>query len=532
MLRDIDLMAVALLALWSLSPIASQAIQRMKAPAEGRAVQPVTVFLLDTTAGNPPFNSTDDNTKLYAYAIRDSIDAVYSAATLPRGKQEPRYMDPWRYPIIPSVNEVLGYFGFDDWDSSNINSTWLTVYNDTGLSPDLLYSSALGIPYMPLWSSKVANLSDIPSYDGPKNGTYSFFLNSTYFNFWCWNSTVISNDAKAAIFDTGTWTGPNNETWMPQSYPSSRLTFNLVITPPDPKNASILGNFTFASLIMTNQTEGRQTTRNIPTDNWFTSTCSFRQVFVESDVFCDDRVNQTDCRVRRIRELPEGSREGQPLISFAQNLVDAGTPELWSGNNKSPNTSTFIERYIMSPKDVLHNMISVNLTSVDSYMIGRRIEILFNSYWQAGFAPMYQTGFYPDILKIADGKENFTIGKNHHDAAVASPVANFTNTTPIYAIDDGWFAGLILCSCILLLVAIAGVIWEYVTVAPDILGFANSLIRQSKRVPAPSMAASGQERARMLKEMRVQMQDIRPKVRYIRHTTVSICIANMKSKDA
>jgi hypothetical protein len=502
MLRDIDLMAVALLALWSLSPIASQAIQRMKAPVEGRAVQPVTVYLIDTTAPNPPFNSSDDSTKLLAYGIRDSIDAVYGAATLPRGKQEPRYMDPWRYPIIPSVDEVLGWFGPNDWDPSGTNSSWLTVYNDTGLPSDLLYSSTLGIPYMPLWSSKANNSMDINSYDGSKNGTYSFFLNSTYFNFNCSKAKIINNELRGSIFNNYTETGPSdNITYTAQSYGSSRNTFNLNITVPDFRNASSRGNFTFASLIMKSVPEGRQS-RLTSTEMWYTNTCTFNQVFVESDIFCDDRVNQTDCRVRRIRKLPKGSIQAQPIQPFAQNMVDAGTPELFVGSNSNPNTSTFFERYVMDPESVLYNMDPVDLSQVEPYFIGRRIEILFNSYWQAGFAPMYQTGFYPVYKQILDGYDN---------VAVASLNANFTNTTPIYAIDDGWFAGLILCSCVLLLVAIAGVIWEYVTVAPDILGFANSLVRQSKRVPAPSMAASGQERARMLKEMRVQMQDIRPK---------------------
>jgi hypothetical protein len=156
----------------------------------------------------------------------------------------------------------------------------------------------------------------------------------------------------------------------------------------------------------------------------------------------------------------------------------------------------------------------VDLTnsSINSATIERRLGRLFNAYWQAGFAPMYQTGFSEEPDKVALRLDNFTIGKNHHNAATLNITATFTDTTPKYIVYFPWLGCLIACSVILLVIGVGGVIWEYSTVGPNILNFANSIVRQSQKVKLPAgTPVSGQQRTRMVGDLRVMMQDVRPK---------------------
>jgi hypothetical protein len=510
-LRGIDLMAVALVALWSLSPIASQAMQRMKFTAEPWKEAPVKIFYLDTTVGNAAFNSTSNPG--YLYSMRDSIDAVYSSATLPRGDQDLFFMDTFRYPLVPDISQMIRYGG----DQADANG-WIVL--DAGLMgmgddadvTDLagIYYSHAGIPYMPFGSAQTNKDSDIYAYN-PRNGTYQFNMTSSQFTFDCEPIRTIDNATKVAIFDEYV---TDNDTYVEPSYESSRGTLNMIMNPPAPGRD---GNLTFASLILYNWTV-LGTTIIVSNHTWATTSCQFRQRFVDSSVYCQaietdtlfQSSIQTGCYVTAAR-LSRPQPPAPPLVPFASNLVDAGTPDIFLGQYDNPNISTFFERYIMDPTKTLHNMQPVNLTTVNEKDLKIRVTKLFNTYWQAGFAPMYQAGFNPEAPKIANGLDQFWRGANHHNVSVRETInATFIDGAPVYGLDYGWLAGLFLCSVILLVVGIAGIIWEYTTVAPDILGFANSLVRQSKKVKPPSMALSGHERARALKDMRVQMQDIRP----------------------
>jgi hypothetical protein len=462
-------MSIGLLALWSLSPLASQAMQRMSEPVTGTTQNRAQIWFLDTNGKNPAFTPGVDTLN-----VQDSIASLFDAAMLPRGQQDPTHMDAWRYPLVPSLFEVAG--------SKTPNaSQWYTVNPGKG---DTLrtYSSPLGIPYM-----------DLPN---TSNGTYNFTLNSSYFSFSCPQIKVVTMQAL-------------KESTVKFSM-NTRGTLLLGITPPTQPN--VPGNLAFASLILRNTT-----TKPAPTvtsnGTYAYAECNFTQIFVQSDTFCDDRVNTTDCKVQRIRLAP-GTNNFVPLDDFSNTFVDAGTPELYMGTNNNPNMSTFFERYLFDPSKVLHNMVPVDLTNstIDAATIERRLGRLFNAYWQAGFAPMYQTGFYPEADKVALGYDNFTIGKNHHSAATLNITATFTDTTPKYIVYAPWLGCLLACSIILLVVGVGGVIWEYRTVGPNILGFANSIVRQSKKVKLPvGTALSGPERTRIMGDLKVMMQDVRPK---------------------
>ena len=61
---------------------------------------------------------------------------------------------------------------------------------------------------------------------------------------------------------------------------------------------------------------------------------------------------------------------------------------------------------------------------------------------------------------------------------------------------------------------VACAIWDAQTIGPDVFGFANSMMRNGKYIKLPEgaedAAVSGPERARLLADMEVMLQDVRP----------------------
>jgi hypothetical protein len=91
--------------------------------------------------------------------------------------------------------------------------------------------------------------------------------------------------------------------------------------------------------------------------------------------------------------------------------------------------------------------------------------------------------------------------------------AKWTYTTDeVYVIVWAWAGVYIACSALLLLAGVASVIIESRTVAPDVLGYVSTVARNSKylQVKKTSSAMPGPQRARMLGETKVMMQDVKP----------------------
>lgn len=65
---------------------------------------------------------------------------------------------------------------------------------------------------------------------------------------------------------------------------------------------------------------------------------------------------------------------------------------------------------------------------------------------------------------------------------------------------------------VLQICAIAGLIFEYLCIGPNVLGYVSTTTRDNAYTPLPSGASAvdGLERARLLRNYRVQMADVNP----------------------
>ena len=82
-----------------------------------------------------------------------------------------------------------------------------------------------------------------------------------------------------------------------------------------------------------------------------------------------------------------------------------------------------------------------------------------------------------------------------------------------YKANFVWVVLLVLVSIILFFCALGSLIVRHITVAPDILGFVSSFTRDNVYFPITlggGSALDGEERARMLRNVKVQIADVKP----------------------
>jgi hypothetical protein len=97
-------------------------------------------------------------------------------------------------------------------------------------------------------------------------------------------------------------------------------------------------------------------------------------------------------------------------------------------------------------------------------------------------------------------------------APLLSITATVTSTALVYHTSWGWLVLLLFSAVLLLVGGITGAICDAYTIGPDIFGFASSLAHRNKymKVPTGEGTMGGPARARILGDVRVMLQDVRP----------------------
>ena len=406
------------------------------------------VEYLDVLSPSTTFDSASG-----AATFIGNVNILYGSAIISPipSQQDPE--DAWGNTKIPILEKIA------------VNSTadsqgWYTA------SPGSAYSSLIGVPSYGL---------------GNVTGNSTFTLHSSYFDFDCPVLTSLSLDAANAsamaqgidLVPSGTgslYMGVSLSTDMQKGYLAfvqQRMDFVAPTNPSDSNNTD--DPTVYGSTI-----------------------CTFTRSNVEAMLSC----NADDCMVTKIRNSALNSTAplpGRDFLSMITPWVKFGTEGGQSG------IATPAELYISNP-----NTAGVNdgvtfpdiLATVSIQDFTTRLAILFNSYWQSGIAPYVQTGTKDmDAESVNDIRTTATV----------------TNTNLVYQTNWGWLALLFVSSVILLVAGVAAAIWDSQTIGPDILGFASSMVRNNKymKVPDVGIALSGPQRARMLGDVEVMLQDVR-----------------------
>jgi hypothetical protein len=181
----------------------------------------------------------------------------------------------------------------------------------------------------------------------------------------------------------------------------------------------------------------------------------------------------------------------------------------WNVASKVARGSTNMERWIKDPSQFVGQMYdNVDLWELPPQVFGDRLTIAYNTFWQSTYAAPALAGNLPAYVAetgVLNGKlpvPNVTF--------VASKASTTKDTKPMYKTNWKWFTALMVCSFILLVASYTGLILKYITIAPDIIGYASSLTILNPYIPTPTGGTTlhGLERAALLRDLPVRIGDV------------------------
>jgi hypothetical protein len=245
--------------------------------------------------------------------------------------------------------------------------------------------------------------------------------------------------------------------------------------------------------------------------NYSVAACNVDYNYLEAKVSC----NGTSCGVDSMRKLDllsDGYTTSNNLftngnIMFNMMLTLPRVDNLGVGSPSARGSSN-AEKWMADPTDFIGlRYDNVELYKVDPDVFSQRLTIIWNTFYQSTFATTALGGALPKNL-TQTGLLTSDFGSN---VTFNGTQANILQQTlPVYKTNWRWFVALLFSSLVLLAAAYAGLILKYITLAPDIIGYASSLTMLNPYVPTPTGGTTlhGLERAAMLHDMPVRIGDV------------------------
>jgi len=370
---------------------------------------------------------------------------------------------------LPETNSLFGaailapikdqHMAMDSWGNvkipvlENLNTTYENGWYTVGDSAS--YSSLVGVP--------IAGLTD----DG---GNTSFTIESCYFTYNCPAFQELTReDVLARANATGEIRENDSESLLLAIRRSGKDTMS--------------GNLSFASIRPTQNANGSQL--------FAYKLCTFDRSYVESHINCNGKSCAVDM-MRRSLAVTSTTIDYTMYTGFAYYyiyLVQFGSSFIGRPH------ASLTEFWINDPASAGVKDADIDLFTLPTDLFNSRLARILNTYWQIGISPSDQGG-YLDV-------------SSNMGAGVNSTIALATSTNMVYHTSWGWLTLLLISGVILLVGSVAGAICDSQTLGPDIFGFASSLARRNKymKVPDGGSTMSGPERARMLGDVQVMLQD-------------------------
>lgn len=256
--------------------------------------------------------------------------------------------------------------------------------------------------------------------------------------------------------------------------------------------------------------------------------CVLRRIPVEVEFHCGP-FPSTGCGARRLRRreerfdtVPPAWNQTAPEDGLFQILpcsmnppavqnmlsfwpIAAGIPDLSYGASATDNflagdEALFISQWIRDWDRDASNMT----------LFSRRMTTVFNTIFQVSLNPRNVTTAISSYIGVGQPSPSH----NSWDPSYEVIRATASDTRDIYIADRRWCAILLLVGSILQILAIAGLWLRAWISGPDLLGFASSLMRDNPHFPESvsscGSALGGADRARVCRNMRVQIADVRP----------------------
>ena len=452
LLRTFNILGITLVALWALSPLGGQASLRLLATEQQPSSSTQNVSYMNADA-MPIFSEGADIVSELGFLT----NALYLSAlfTAPIGQASD--VDTWGKVKIPKIEPLEST---SDGDAEG----WYDV-----TPGNKAYSSLVGLPI-----------------DGTSwNGLYHFQVESLYMNLNCPDVSSPAEGSHPGGFAVDI-EGINGPLLLPNqtSYPEIKI----------PRVGFS------ASTMLTER-------------HFFIANCTMLRSSVESNITCDHGA----CRVTRIRRSDFDKRpSGYTPFHYWPSAVTIGNFQTsWSGSGgtQHPGSSTPTEYFISDP--TMRSLTTeidqggILLANLPTNLFSERFSLVFNSYYQLGLVPWYQTGNFP-----TDGTSagiNDTIGGDlYYHGRFNTTTSTVTTFTEIYVCNKIWAAILFFASTILLVCGLGGAIINHMMRGPKILGYVSTMTRDNPYLNLPSGGCTldGLERARLLRNLEVKVQDV------------------------
>ncbi|KAF2468548.1 uncharacterized protein BDR25DRAFT_335386 [Lindgomyces ingoldianus] len=374
---------------------------------------------------------------------RATFTSVFLAALLSSSKYQATPMDLWGNVKVPAYSSLNA--SSSDW-------------KDIDYSHNVTYASLIGIPV-----------------SGVQNGdtTSNYSMKARQWDITCSSNKEVSDSSANFGNATATWK-LNYTEGRCKSYPCK---FNL-------KSIDRTSNFTVAECQMTYQ-------------------------YLETRIGC----NGTSCQTNSMRKLDLlGDAYTQEADDFTRsNMITNGMSTLPTIDNHGVASviargSTNMEKWMYDPWDFIGATYdNVDLWKLSPELLGERLTIIWNTFWQSTYATTALGGNLPkNLTSLSENLGSPNLGFNATQAALT------TASTTIYKTNWRWFVALLVSSIILQIAAYAGLILKYITLAPDIIGYASSLTLLNPYIPTPTGGTTlhGLERAALLHDLQIRIGDV------------------------
>lgn len=453
-LHQFDLIAVLIIAAWGLSPIGGQSALRLLLTPLRAVDSSPTINYMSIEASKATWISGADA----ASEGWPSYAPIFLAALLDARTDQNSTVDAWGNVKIPDMKTLQAN------NTLTMNGkTWLSVDH----SKTVTYSSLLGVP--------VAGI--------PRNGNSTFEIISRYSELECANRTQ---------YPTFFWDSSNISTFGMNETNTTFTNFT----------ASGVQSFDLASIMMS--ANGFNTSGAV-------LQCSVRVRDVSSLVRCQSQ----NCLIQGMRDSPVRveQRLGVDFISYS-NMLNM-LPVVAVGAKSHAVTALFgsspIERWLVDPSTNFAEINTfVNISTVPLPLFTSRLQMVYNTFWQSSYGAEFRFGNIPDNHTVTSQVDRGI----QFDGFNTTQGFTFSFDGEMYVCNKAYAGLLIIISIMLVVVGIAGVVLKAITLAPDIIGFASTSVRDNPYcVPgnraAPSSADDGLDYAVALKDVRVMIGDVR-----------------------
>ena len=489
MLRRLDVWAVIVVCLWSLSPIGSQMSLRLLEITDTNTSLDLPISYFDTqdspstrsmNRGHPQYGTFMSGGSDGGMYNGPALKTLIGAGAITAKKVLSSPVDQWNNVKVPQLNE-------DHLATNASGDSWMPVDKIV----DKMWMSLNGLMVQGL----------------PANGRSNFTIETSYIEVVCTNVIHLQYNSNSSTIPKGVFESAGFS-----------LTLENASQPFGPSEDHVVTS----SFLDTSSADEGSVALGTPTNLLFVSNAGIAQQYrvpstlyiynctvtnrkVEAKIDCTG----DSCAVTHVRpskndadsrlKLPFLRVEYQNMLLFIPSSLGS-----ISADYASP-----VDHYLFgsdTPMTIGNEPLSPEALDTSASMFSKRLTTLVNTVWQAGLCP----------YGISLGSEaNFTATNTTRDyvpSSTTTATLRQVKAKAQYTVNKSHAIVLLIITLIVLTCAIASLILSLATKAPDSLGYISTMTKDNEHanVPGGGNTLSGLERARYLAEVKVQLADVTP----------------------